>query len=605
MRAGKAALAAVVITILSAGLLATTAAGAAPRAGGPEIAPLPLQVVAGYTHTCALLDDGTVKCWGANNRGQLGYGDTSDRGDAGGEMGDDLPTVSLGTGRTAIALAAGREHTCALLDNDTVKCWGRNDLGQLGLGDTNDRGDGAGEMGDSLPAVNLGTGRTAFGLVAGDYHTCVVLDNETVKCWGDGFSAQLGQGNLTIRGDAANEMGDNLPPISLGTGRTAIALAAGEHHTCALLDDGRVKCWGENVRGQLGYGDQDMRSDTAGEMGDALPVVDLGTGRTAVTVTAGMSHTCAVLDNGTLKCWGFNNFGQLGLGDTDNRGDGLGEMGNALPAVSLGTGRTADFVSTGDQHTCVRLDDDTVKCFGYNDFGQLGLGDVAERGDAAGEMGDSLPVTLLGTGRHAVQLTAGAAHTCARLDNDTVKCWGDNSRGHLGYGSFGARGDGAGEMGDALPAVDLGGGTPPVTRQVDAEIKRANQTTYTGNDVRNTSAAGQTINHSVRRGTSATYVLRIRNEGNATDDLRMKGPASSGGFTIRYLNGATNVTAAVVAGTFTFSGVPANATRKLTVQVTVAATATVNSTKTVKVRATSVGDSTKKDAVAVVVKAVR
>ncbi|MBL8775254.1 MAG: hypothetical protein JNK12_04965 [Acidimicrobiales bacterium] len=604
MRARRAAVAAIVITTLSAGLLATTA-GATPHAADPETAPLPVQVVAGYTHTCALLDDGTVKCWGANHRGQLGYGDTNDRGDANGEMGDDLPTVSLGAGRTAVGLTTGRDHTCAILDDGHVKCWGRNDLGQLGLGDTNDRGDANGEMGDSLPAVNLGTGRTAIGLVAGDYHTCVLLDNETVKCWGDGFSAQLGQGNLTMRGDAAGEMGDNLPPISLGTGRTAIALAAGEHHTCALLDDGRIKCWGENFRGQLGYEDLDMRSDFAGEMGDNLPFVDLGTGRTAVTVTAGLSHTCAVLDDGTLKCWGFNNFGQLGLGDTDNRGDALDEMGDQLPTVNLGAGRTADFVVTGDQHTCVRLDDDSVKCFGYNGFGQLGLGDTAARGDGANETGAALAVTALGTGRHAVQLTAGAAHTCARLDNDSVKCWGDSSRGQLGYGSFANRGDAAGEMGDALPAVDLGGGTPPVTRQVDAEIRKSTQTTYTGNDVRNTNAAGQTINHSVRRGTSASYVVRLRNEGSATDDLRVSGPASSGAFTIRYFNGATNVTTQVVAGTFTFAGVPANATRKLSVRVTVAANATVNSTKTVKVRATSVGDTTKKDAVAVVVKSVR
>ena len=99
-------------------------------------------------------------------------------------MGDSLPTVALGTGRTAVAITAGNYHTCALLDDGSVKCWGYNDYGQLGLGDTADRGVGAGEMGDSLPAVALGTGRTAVAITSGSYHTCALLDDASVKCWG-------------------------------------------------------------------------------------------------------------------------------------------------------------------------------------------------------------------------------------------------------------------------------------------------------------------------------------------------------------------------------------------------------------------------------------
>jgi alpha-tubulin suppressor-like RCC1 family protein len=108
-------------------------------------------------YACALLDNKSVKCWGSNYNGQLGLGDTNSRGDAPGEMGDNLPAVDLGTGRTATAIFCTYSHTCALLDNKSVKCWGDNYNGRLGLGDTNHRGDEPGEMGDNLPAVDLGS----------------------------------------------------------------------------------------------------------------------------------------------------------------------------------------------------------------------------------------------------------------------------------------------------------------------------------------------------------------------------------------------------------------------------------------------------------------
>ena len=161
------------------------------------------------------------------------------------------------------------------MDDNSVKCWGRNSYGQLGLGDRNDRGDGANEMGDNLPAVSLGTGRTAKAISAGGHHTCALLDDNSVKCWG-GNSYQLGLGDQNNRGDGANEMGDNLPAVNLGTGRTAKAIGVGFDHTCALLDDNSVKCWGGNSYGQLGLGDQNNRGDGANEMGDNLPAVNLG-----------------------------------------------------------------------------------------------------------------------------------------------------------------------------------------------------------------------------------------------------------------------------------------------------------------------------------------
>ena len=177
-------------------------------------------IAAGGAHACAILDTNHVKCWGTNSRGELGAGDTSDRGDAANELGDNLPKVSLGTGRSARTISASVGHTCAILDDNSVKCWGVNYRGQLGLGDKDGRGVMAGQMGDNLPRVSLGTGRTAKALSAGDEHTCALLDDDSVKCWGANSLGQLGQGG-GHRGGQPNEMGDNLPKVDLGTNRTA------------------------------------------------------------------------------------------------------------------------------------------------------------------------------------------------------------------------------------------------------------------------------------------------------------------------------------------------------------------------------------------------
>jgi hypothetical protein len=163
-----------------------------------------------------------------------------------------------------------------LLSSGAVKCWGENGDGQLGLGDTNSRGDGANEMGDNLPTVDLGSGVTATAIVGGRLHTCALLSTGTVTCWGDDAVAQLGQGaGVTYgnRGDGPGEMGSSLVAVNLGSGVTATAIAAGQYHTCALLSRGAVKCWGENWDGQLGLGDSpDRRGYTPRRMGDGLPL---------------------------------------------------------------------------------------------------------------------------------------------------------------------------------------------------------------------------------------------------------------------------------------------------------------------------------------------
>lgn len=415
-----------------------------------------LQVVGGSAHTCALLVDGAVKCWGEAHGYLFGLIGPY-VGNEPGDMGDALPAIDLGTGRTATSLTSGTQHICAILDDDSVKCWGHNYYGELGLGDTRDRDEFAGDMGDGLPTVDLGTGRTAKVLAAGGLHTCAILDDDSVKCWGDNTHGQLGYSDANGRGDEPGEMGDALPAVDFGSGRTAKSVWPGLEHTCAILDDDSLKCWGHNPAGQLGYGDKVTRGDGPGEMGNALPTVALGASRVAIMVAAGSRHTCALLDDHTIKCWGGNANGQLGAGDTLVRGDGAGEMGDVLPTVDLGPGATATALSAGISFTCALLEGDSVKCWGLNNLGQLGCGDDDTRGDEPGEMGAMLAPLDFGSGRSVVGLATFGNHACVRLDDEGVKCWGRNTFGQLGLGDVQHRGDDPGELGDALPAVQLVG----------------------------------------------------------------------------------------------------------------------------------------------------
>ena len=153
----------------------------------------------------------------------------------------------------------------------------------------------------------------------------------SVRCWGAGGA--LGLGDTITRGDHPGEMGANLPPVDLGG--PAELLYTRNGGACVRLVGGALKCWGLNNVGQLGLGDVDRRGDEPGEMGDALPPVELGAGRTALEVAGRSLSTCARLDDGTVKCWGYNSSGQLGQGDTEHRGDHPGEMGDALPPIAL------------------------------------------------------------------------------------------------------------------------------------------------------------------------------------------------------------------------------------------------------------------------------
>jgi alpha-tubulin suppressor-like RCC1 family protein len=421
-------------------------------------------VYAGLSDTCVVLDGGAVKCWGDNSLGQLGLGDNVTRGDGMGAMGDALPVVDLGVGRRAVSLAVGSTAVCALFDDGAVKCWGDAYQGATGHGDIITRGDRPGTMGDNLPTVDLGSAGgvpfKATAIAAFDYHSfCAILadtgaDNSSLKCWGSNDYCELGLGTHDNgHGSMPGTMGNGLPWVDLGTtaagtARKAVALGGGYQSTCVIGDDGAVNCWGQDGSGQLGDGQTGTeRSCLPGEIGDAnrLP---LPAAAAAVAMRGesdgGGAHACALLVSGAVSCWGENGFGQLGTGDT-----------TALPSPSPPLVFPDGFVTAklvlGNDHTCAVAVDRRVECWGSDQLGQLGptaVGDVHAPG-----------MDLRLRGRAVVALAAGADHTCALLDGGALKCWGRNDAGQLGLGDLVNRGDGAGEMGDNLPEVSLGGPT--------------------------------------------------------------------------------------------------------------------------------------------------
>ena len=235
-----------------------------------------------------------MRCWGAGANGRLGYGNVNDIGDN--ESPGSAGPVDLGVGRTAIAISAATAHTCALLDTGQVRCWGNGGSGRLGYGNTANIGDN--ETPGGFGPVDLGTGRTATAISAGNAHTCALLDTGEVRCWGQAANGRLGYGNVTDIGDTETPGG--FGPVNLG--RPAVAISAGNAHTCAILDTGQVRCWGLGTSGRLGYGNTNSIGDN--EVPSSVSPVDLGAGRTAVAISAAGASTCAVLDTGQVRCWG-------------------------------------------------------------------------------------------------------------------------------------------------------------------------------------------------------------------------------------------------------------------------------------------------------------
>jgi alpha-tubulin suppressor-like RCC1 family protein len=319
------------------------------------------QVAAGSNHTCALLDTGAVRCWGYGANGRLGYGNTDTIGD------DEAPAFAgdVDVGGTVTQLAAGVSHTCALLDAGAVRCWGDGDFGRLGYGNTDTIGD------DETPASagDVDVGGTVTQIAAGAFHTCALLDFGAVRCWGRGLSGQLGYGNT-------DTIGDDETPASAGNvivGGTVTQIAAGGNYTCALLETGAVRCWGAGSFGPLGYGNVNSIGDDETPASAGSVIV----GGTVAQVAAGDAHTCALLDTGAVRCWGFGANGRLGYGNTNSIGD------DEIPASAgdIGVGGTVTHITTGGGHTCALRDTGAVRCWGLGTSGALGYGNTDNIGD--------------------------------------------------------------------------------------------------------------------------------------------------------------------------------------------------------------------------------
>lgn len=410
-----------------------------------------IQVSVGTDFVCATQNDGAVKCWGENGNGQLGRDSRDNIGTAAGQMAS-LTAVNLGSGRTARMVAAGVVHACALLDNNTVKCWGDNTNGQLGQGNTTAVGDGSGNAVSSLAAIDLGTTTAVSSIAAGDNFSCALFADGKVKCWGKNDVGQLGISAAGDRGDGVNEMGTSLPFIDLGINKTATAITAANASVCAILNDGTVKCWGSNTNGELGQDNTNSIGAATGTSVAAANPVNLGTGKTAAAIAAGANHVCALLNDATVKCWGDNFVGQLGQGSATDVGTTAGQMA-ALTAIDLGSGLTATAIDAGGETSCALLSNNTLKCWGQNGDGQLGLGDTANRGDAAGEMADALPAVNVGASKTAVAVSVGTSNTCALLNDVSVKCWGKNASGQLGQGNSTKLGITSGDIAAAASIV--------------------------------------------------------------------------------------------------------------------------------------------------------
>lgn len=384
----------------------------------------------GDAHTCYLKTDGTVWCWGGASDGELGDGT---QGDVNFRRLHPVQVVQGAGKLTGVkAIAAGWHHTCALKTDGTVWCWGDGQLGVLGNGSGG--GDGGPFALEPVQVVDGGgmlTGVSA--ITAGSRHNCALKTDGTVWCWGyDGFG-QLGDGTF-----GTGDYQTRLTPVQvvLGGGKLtgAIAIAAGGAQTCAIRSGGTVWCWGDDFYGELGDG-------TRGNANHVRPrpvQVVQGTGKLtgATAITAGANHTCARKGAGTVWCWGWDWHGQLGDG---TRGNSLHLRLKPVQVV-YGTGKLTGVASIAadNVHTCARKSTGTVWCWGFDSYGQLGDG---TRGNASHLRLKPVQV-VYGAGKLTgiAAIGAGDEHTCAVKSTGSVWCWGWDAAGQLGDGTLGGSG---------------------------------------------------------------------------------------------------------------------------------------------------------------------
>ncbi len=346
-------------------------------AGDACDAPVMIEVAGGGSHSCALFQDNLVRCWGDNTYGQLGNGANTT-----------IASLVQVSGLTnAQSIVTGKSHSCARRSTGAVSCWGDNAKGQLGNGST---------TASNIP-VSVSGVTNAAQIAGGDGHTCARLATGSVVCWGDNQYGQLGIGTLVSSNTAVP-----VPGII-----DAVHLSVGLGHTCAAHASGAISCWGYNGNGQVGNG----------TLVDAMSPVPVPGITNAQQVAAGVLHTCAKLSTGAVSCWGANWYGQLGNGTTTS---------SLIPVAVSGPSDVMDIVA-GQLHTCALTGAGSVRCWGYGPYGSLGNGSLTD---------SSTPVAVSGLS-NAVQLSAGALHNCAVRATGQVACWGNGEQGQLGQGQLG------------------------------------------------------------------------------------------------------------------------------------------------------------------------
>jgi RHS repeat-associated protein len=371
-------------------------------------------ISAGEYHTCALTNSGGAKCWGYNNTGQLGDGTE------GINRLTPVDVSGLVSGMTGIA--AGYYHTCALTSAGGVKCWGYNTYRQLADLTINQRLTPVDVVWyryttptptptitrtptntpSPTPTPSSTLVSTPVFLAAGTDFSCGLSTGGGIKCWGFNTSGQLGDGTTTNR---------PIPVDVSGLTNSVVAISTGSEHTCALTNAGGVKCWGDNVNGQIGDGTQFTDR--------LIPVNVSGLASGMAGIAAGKYHTCALTSVGGVKCWGSRYYGQLG-----NATQSSGSILIPVDVIYLNSPVVA--IAAGDYHTCALTSTGGVKCWGKNENGQLGTNSTTDRW---------YPVDVSGLSSGVVAIAAGGTHTCALTSTGGVKCWGNNANGRLGNGT--------------------------------------------------------------------------------------------------------------------------------------------------------------------------
>lgn len=338
-------------------------------------------VTIGSGHTCGLTKASLVRCWGSNNRGQLGIGVSGDR---------HTPATVIGL-QGVKAISAGGDHTCAITHAGGVVCWGDNDSGQLGNGSTN-------SAGVFVPVAVQGLDHGIVAIAAGYSSTCALTSTSAVKCWGNNASGQLGNNSTE---------NSSIPVDVHGLSSGVSDIGAGQAHACAVRAGGSVVCWGWNGSGQLGDG-------TKGNQ--RLVPVRAKQVQAVVGLAVGGDHTCGRTGGDLVLCWGENALGELGDGNTTE----VTGPARVRPVHSPVT-----VISGGSSHTCIVTADENARCWGNNVYGEIGNGTHNAQSSAV----------VVKRIRDAASISAGNNTSCAILTNGRIVCWGSNEFGELGNGT--------------------------------------------------------------------------------------------------------------------------------------------------------------------------